>query len=412
MPDPETPGRSTPAPPNDSVRASSVQELHTFGPEEKFLRALSKFLWDRSLYPEKHPQIVVDISTLQETLSHLFLDRPARTFVFIEDQIFVDDRLLTQAQRNLGDIIKIFHDRHVNAFVLRQGVLWDEFGAFLQVFLAPSRDAAQKPYFQSPHIEIKELSAVEGARPAVPSVMQDLRSSIPKSVLDKAQFSDETKIIRDIYTDWNTAQEALVGLVFKIMRVLEKGLFENQHSFIPLADLKSYDEYTYVHAINLAILTMAQAESLRFPKEAIHAFGIGALLHDVGKTHVPLHILNKQGQLTPEEFDEMKKHPLLGATVLLRFQEIPPIAAIVAYEHHLKYDGSGYPTMKQKRKPHVASRFTSISDQFDAMRSNRPYREAMPPDKIFEIMQESRGTGLDPDLLDHFIAFMKSRKII
>jgi len=412
MPDQDSPKKPDPTSPDGPRKTPRFQEIVPSSPEEKFLRALSKFLWDRALYPENHPQILVDVSTLQTALSLLFSERPERVFVFIEDQIFVDDRLLPNAQRNTGDIAKFLRERQVDAFILRQGLTWNEFGPFLNSLLTSKQESSRKPAFHSPHIEIRELSSVEGTKPVVPSIIQDLGFSVSKTASKKTRFVDEAKLIRDIYTDWNTTQEALVNLVVKIMHVLEKGLFENHQSFIPLADLKSYDEYTYVHAINLAILTMAQAESMGFPKEAVHAFGVGALLHDVGKTQVPIDVLNKQGKLSPEEFEEMKKHPVHGAVVLLQYPEIPPIAAIVAYEHHLKYDGTGYPSMKQKRTPHVASRFTSISDQFDAMRSNRPYRDALPPEKIFELMQESRGTGLDPDLLDHFIAFMKSRKII
>jgi putative nucleotidyltransferase with HDIG domain len=412
MPDHDPSKNPGPASPEAPTQAPSVPEILPSGPEEKFLRGLSKFLWDRALYPEKHPQILADVSMLQSMVSLLFAERQERVFVFIEDQVFVDDRLLTQAQRNMADITKVFRDRQVDAFILRQGLSWEEFDSFLSHLMISKQGNNQRPAFRSPHVEIRQLSSGDATKPAEPSAVQNPAISVSKVSFNMGGFSDETKMIRDIYTDWNTAQPTMVGVVVKIMNALEKGLFENKQSLIPLADLKSYDEYTYVHAINLAILTMAQAESMGFPKEAIHAFGIGALLHDVGKTLVPIPILNKQGQLTPEEFEEMKKHPVHGATVLLQHPEIPPIAAIVAYEHHLKFDGSGYPSMKQKRVPHIASRFTSISDQFDAMRSNRPYREAMPPEKIFEVMQENRGTGLDPQLLDHFIVFMKSRKII
>lgn len=411
MSDPDSNQTSGPASSDHPIEAAALSDALPSSREERFLRALSKYLWDRALYPEKHPQILVDVSALQNAVFLLFEERRERVFVFIEDQIFVDDRLLNGAQRSMSDIVKIFRDRRVDALVIRSGLSWDEFWNFLNNLLKTKQDPGQRPSFRSPHIEIRELSS-EKTKPNVPSVVQNLGHSLSKSALNKDRYSDEAKMIRDIYRDWNSGQEALVGSVVKVMHVLEKGLFENYQSLIPLGDLKSYDEYTYVHAINLAILTMAQAQSLGFPRDSVHAFGVGALLHDVGKTQVPLHILNKQGQLTPEEFDEMKKHPVLGATVLLQYPEIPPIAAIVAYEHHLKYDGSGYPSMKQKRTPHISSRITSISDQFDAMRSNRPYRDALPPEKIFEIMKESRGTGLDPDLLDHFIAFMKTRKII
>jgi HD-GYP domain-containing protein (c-di-GMP phosphodiesterase class II) len=178
---------------------------------------------------------------------------------------------------------------------------------------------------------------------------------------------------------------------------------------IPLAELKSYDEYTHVHAINLSILTMAQAESLGYAKEAIHAFGMGALLHDVGKTQVAVDVLHKAGKLTPEEQEQMQTHPVHGAAQLLRHPEIPRVAVIVAYEHHLKYDRSGYPKLTRDRPQHIASRLAAVADHYDAMRSNRPYRDAMEPAQIFEIMEKNKGKDLDPELVDHFFAMMKSR---
>lgn len=419
MPDPKSSNPSIPNAPEAPSNPGPL-DISQAGSEERFLRGLSKFLRDRMMYPEKHPQILADVSLLQGTVSPLFLNLPERVFVFIEDQIFVDDRLLTTASTQPPEVVRIFRDKKIDALVLRNRVSWEELDAFLNDLLSSKPDGSSRPVFQSPNIEIRKLASQDGQKSVVQSPLEERGPSASGptlnparySDLNKPRYSDETKVLRDIYTEWNTPHGVQVSMVFKIMNALEKGLYNNVQSFIPLVDLKSYDEYTYVHAINLAILTMAQAESFGFPRDAVHAFGVGALLHDVGKTHVPLHVLNKQGQLSPEEFEEMKKHPVLGAAVLLQHSEIPPIAAIVAYEHHLKYDGSGYPAMKQKRMPHIASRFTSISDQFDAMRSNRPYREAMPPEKIFEIMEGNRGTALDPNLLDHFLSFMKTRKII
>jgi putative nucleotidyltransferase with HDIG domain len=412
MPDQDSSKKSGSIPPADPLKELGPQGLLQLPPEEKFLRTLVKFLRDRMLYPENHPQILGNVSNLQSTLPLLFTEHQKRTFVFIEDQVFVDDRPMTSTQTSVADIIKIFHEKQIDVLILHRGLTWEELRSFLDSLLVSKPDHAQKPAFHASHIEVGNLSLAESTNPAVSPVVQDLSFAVSKSSFKKVRFSNEAKIVQELYTDWNAAQEMLVSLVDRIMHALEKGLFENYQSFIPLGDLKSYDEYTYVHAINLSILTMALAESVGFPKDAIHAFGVGALLHDVGKTQVPEHILNKHGQLTPEEAEEMKKHPVRGAAVLLQYAEIPRIATIVAYEHHLKYDGTGYPTMKRKRTQHIASRFTAIADQFDAMRSNRPYREAMPPEKIYGVMQESRGTGLDPQLLDHFIAFMKPRKII
>ena len=135
-------------------------------------------------------------------------------------------------------------------------------------------------------------------------------------------------------------------------------------------------------------------------------YGIGI------KAQVSREVLHKQGKLTVQEFEEMKSHTALGAKALLQHPEVPPVAVIVAYEHHLKYDGNGYPAMTRKRRPHIASRIISISDQFDAMRSNRPYRDAMPAEKIVAIMEQNKGTDLDPTLLEHFLGLLKARKVI
>jgi putative nucleotidyltransferase with HDIG domain len=417
MPDSDSPCQGSRKPQWNGSKTSNLEEINQISPEETFLRALSRLISDRELYPQKHPQIIADTSALETRLFPLFEKEPERVFVFIEDQIFINDQLLNNAN-NMPDILKIFHDRKIDALILRQGVSWEEFEYFLNSFLLSREEGSSKSDFSSPNIETKELIAgkgITGKGPKDPSsLIQNWSASAEqvKGALKKERFGDEAKMVQDIYMDWNTAQKALGSLVVKIMNVLEKGLFQNHKSFIPLADLKAFDEYTYVHAINLAILTMAQAESMNFPKDVIHAFGIGALLHDVGKTQVPLHILNKQGQLTPEEFDQIKKHPVRGAFILLQYPEIPRIATIIAYEHHLKYDGTGYPLITQKRIPHISSRIAAISDQFDALRSNRSYREALPPEKILEIMHESRGTGLDPLLLDHFMVLLKSRKVI
>ncbi|MCI0529896.1 MAG: hypothetical protein L0Y56_20830, partial [Nitrospira sp.] len=262
---------------SDQKNESAPNEREGIGPEEKFLRAFLRVLRDRAMYPENHPRVLNAISNLQGSIQGLFTERQERTFVFIEDQVFVDDRLLTHTQTNSADVVKIFRENQVDALILRQGLSWDEFYSFLDHLSTAKLEGTQKQVFHSPHIDIGDLSPAAGeTAPAVSPVIQDLGAAISRSTLNKARFEDESKIMQDIYTDWNTAQEALVTLVDRVMQALERGLFTNYQSFIPLGELKSYDEYTYVHAINLAILTMALAESIDCCREDVHAFGVGS----------------------------------------------------------------------------------------------------------------------------------------
>ncbi|MEW6684230.1 MAG: HD domain-containing phosphohydrolase [Nitrospirota bacterium] len=376
---------------------------------ERFLRAIGKVLTDRTLYPASHPQALAGVASLQYAINDLFADRDQRTFVIIDDQIFVDDRLLGGRGKGTGDLAVALRDKGVEVLSIRRGLTSDEIQSLVDVLAAPRTKEAEKPCFRSQHVTLGDVAIDDTGSTVVPGAVQNLGFAISKSSR-QPQLDDAAKILRDTYIDWTTIQDVVITHVERIMLTLEKSLYANFQSFIPLAELKAYDEYTHVHAINLSILTMAQAESLGFPKAAVHAFGLGALLHDVGKTKVSVDVLHKAGKLTPEEQEEMKTHPVHGAAQLLCHPEIPKVAAIVAYEHHLKYDRTGYPTLTRDRPQHIASRLTAVADHFDAMRSNRPYRDAMEPEQIYEIMQNNRGKDLDPVLVDHFFAFMKSRK--
>ncbi|MFQ5949559.1 MAG: HD-GYP domain-containing protein, partial [Nitrospiria bacterium] len=365
---------------------------------EQFLKAITKVLRDRALYPKDHPQVLAKMTDLHTALQHLFSGRNERTFVFIEDQIYIDDLLIGRGDENLSDIARLFLEKQVEVLTLREGLSMDELRSFADVLSASRNEKGEKQNFQSLHLTSGKLKLQKKEGEQVSPILKNLGAAIPKTDLKQVRFREEGKVLKDIYVDWKTAEKGFVKNVGKIMEVLEKSLFANFNSLIPLGSLKSYDEYTYVHAINLSILTMAQAQCWGFSKEAIHAFGIGAVLHDVGKTEVPVEVLHKSGRLTEEEFSEMKSHPLRGAILLLQYPEIPRVAAIIAFEHHLRYDLKGYPAIKHNHPQHIGSRLTALSDQFDAMRSNRPYRDALKADQILEIMEKDKGTGLDPDL--------------
>ena len=399
---------------NESNPQEIVAENAELSGSERFLRIITKVLRDRSLYPESHPQTLAGEKELHGILPQLFVERTQRTFVIIDEYVYIDDRLMSGKEKGLSEVAKVFRACQVEVLTISEGLSIAELHSFINHLVTTQNQKDSGGLYQSPHIQLGKLSVGEGGRPSFSpgKAMEHFKYAVPKKHQNQPAFSDETKILQDVYVDWNTAQGLMAQHAEKVMHTLEVSLFSNLHSFIPLGELKSYDEYTYVHAINLSMLTMAQAQLLGFSKEAIHAFGMGALLHDVGKTQVSVNVLNKQGKLTPEEFEEMKRHPLEGALLLMQYPEIPKIAAIVAYEHHLNFNQSGYPAVKWGRPQHIASRLTAISDQFDAMRSNRPYRDALETEKIYEIMEGNKGTDLDPDLLDHFFAMMKSRKVL
>ncbi len=141
-----------------------------------------------------------------------------------------------------------------------------------------------------------------------------------------------------------------------------------------ISPVKSYSEYTYVHATNVSVITLFQAEALGMKGENLHDVGIATLMHDVGKMFVPKEVLEKPGKLNDEEWNQMKQHPVAGAKYLSALPDVPKLAMIAAFEHHMKFDGHGYPGMKRTgKKQHIVSQMVAIAAFFfDALRTERP----------------------------------------
>jgi putative nucleotidyltransferase with HDIG domain len=177
-----------------------------------------------------------------------------------------------------------------------------------------------------------------------------------------------------------------------------------------LAEVKSHDEYTFVHTVNVAILSAALGEAVGMKPNHVFDLTLAALLHDVGKRHTPLAILNKPGRLDDAERKKMEQHTVVGAAMLFERRGVPDVAPIVAYEHHANVDGTGYPRLRRNPKPHLASQIVHVADVFDALRTNRPYRAAMDDAAVRGILLQGAGKSFDAALLDLFLERIISPK--
>jgi putative nucleotidyltransferase with HDIG domain len=155
--------------------------------------------------------------------------------------------------------------------------------------------------------------------------------------------------------------------------------------------------------VNVSVLAMAQARSLNLDGPLLREFGFAALLHDIGKVNKPVEVLHKPDKLNRDEFDVMKQHVVDGAHILRRTREVPALAPVVAFEHHLQQDLSGYPENVGHRDLHLCTQIVSIADVYDALRSNRIYREGLPSERIRAIMTQKDRPAFNTKLLQRFI---------
>jgi putative nucleotidyltransferase with HDIG domain len=155
--------------------------------------------------------------------------------------------------------------------------------------------------------------------------------------------------------------------------------------------------------VNVSILTMGQARGLGIDGPLLREFGLAALMHDIGKVRTPIEILNKPDKLTDDEFTIMKRHVVDGAEILRMTPDVPALAPVVAFEHHLRTDGSGYPGGVTRPALNVGTMLCSIADVYDAMRSQRTYQQSFPTDRILAVLKRNDGKQFDQHLVRRFV---------
>ncbi len=192
-----------------------------------------------------------------------------------------------------------------------------------------------------------------------------------------------------------------------VVRSLAVAMHGDQEMLLPLLSLREFDEYTTTHSLNVSVLTMALAEAMQMSAGDVRAFGVAGLLHDLGKTRIPLEILNKPGKLSDAERAVMQSHTVEGARLIITSDRQLDLAAAVAYEHHIMLNGGGYPHRHIRRACHCASALVHVCDVYDALRTHRPYRGAWEPEKVLSYIEEGAGTDFDADIARVFVALMR-----
>ena len=183
-------------------------------------------------------------------------------------------------------------------------------------------------------------------------------------------------------------------------------LSRNADALISLSKLKTYDEYTYVHSVNVTIFAVAFARYLGFDDSKLHLVGMAGLFHDIGKELIPPEILNAPRRLTDAEFEIMRSHALLGYEELKKVEGIAPEILAGVVQHHEKHNGTGYPRRLVGRQISIYAHILSVADCYDALSARRVYKEPLPPSKALGIMYGMRGEAWKPDFVENFIKML------
>ncbi|MBI2413576.1 MAG: HD-GYP domain-containing protein [Deltaproteobacteria bacterium] len=249
---------------------------------------------------------------------------------------------------------------------------------------------------------------------AVPPLDAPVTKAAPSSAGDPVDFYEELKdarkvrneaedLVRDFMHSVRAGEEIETGRVNETVGKMVDSIFRNQDALTSLARLKSFDDYTFAHSVNVCILSLTLGRHMGLSGSALHNLGVGAILHDIGKMLVPETILKKPGALSDAEFREMKRHTELGGDILCRTKDITDESRRITLHHHEKFDGSGYQDRLSGNDIHLFARIATVADVYDAMTSNRVYQKGMLPEVALKKMYLMRGTHFDPVLVERLI---------
>jgi putative nucleotidyltransferase with HDIG domain len=362
---------------------------------DDLVRRLAAAVRSATLYSPTHPLVQRGVDALVTLCGSIAQKTDAIVIGFIGDEVVVNAQRLPKSAAALVGFARDMREREIEKITIQRGVTREELRAF--VFEVPARHATTP---LATRLQQKGVSRIVIGRLAIEKDDETAGTGIAAA---RKIYGTAVETAEQLWQQAKAGDRPDPGAARKIIDSLAKLVGGDRTSLLALTALKKYDNYTFTHMVNVSVLAMAQARSLNLEGALLREFGFAALMHDIGKVHTPQEVLNKPDKLTREEFDIMQRHVVDGAHILRRTPEMPALAPVVAFEHHLRQDLSGYPAKIGHRKLNLCTQIVSIADVYDALRSTRVYREGLPSDRIKSIMGKKDDPAFNQRLLRRFI---------
>ncbi|MBE0568553.1 MAG: HD domain-containing protein [Deltaproteobacteria bacterium] len=342
-------------------------------------------------YPENHPSVQEILVRLHSRIQSEASRLRGLNIGFFRDHVVVDEVPFVEPNPTLARLIARMREKGIEKILISEGITFGELKRFVHFLAAGTGSAAEQAW------ESIAYGRIEGADGAVSFGLAP--AGRPSGFLAGA-----ADVLKNVLSSMVTGREKSgVEDGREIVSSIMKGLRQEGMLIDRLMRLQGHDDYTVTHSLNVCILVVAQAAHLGLPENRVREAGLAALLHDIGKEMTPSGLLNKPGQLEADEYDLLKRHPAAGAKILRKIDCGTCLPMIVAFEHHIKYNHSGYPKVHTREPLHVASYMTHIADVYDAMRTFRSYQSPFEVEHALTIMRGGRGTEFEPRLFDSFV---------
>ena len=393
-----------------------------------FLRQLLSAIANATLYSMAHPQVQRLSGQAFDSLLKVLEARQEFSLSIIDTELVIDEQP-QEFSLFLDRFIQMLADREISHITVSQGISSGEIKDFIAAMSRKGNEYI-KTINSSEHIKLGQIGIqttddsmtgsfadniiVSAGNPAdtkqdtvfngsLANSGKSTKSLLEMPAEDIAKFSE-------IYDAVKNNKKLKISGVYEVVSDFIETFRQEGRALLVMAALRNTDEYTFTHSTNVCILNIAQAKMLGIEGQMLNDIGVAGMLHDIGKLFIPEEIITKEGKLTNKEFAIIQEHPIKGARYLLDTPGVPKLAVANAFEHHIKYNFSGYPKVPDGWQQNLCSHLTAISDFFDALRTNRSYRATVESNEIAELMLNMLGTELHPVLTKNFLKMLSSLK--
>jgi putative nucleotidyltransferase with HDIG domain len=373
---------------------------------EDAVRRFAAAVRSAQLYAPGHPLVRKSLDALAEGVAQLVADQPSVAIGLIGQEIVVADAPLARAAENHGELIRRLQSLGIERIAFERGVTSEELTTLVLTLAHPDRTPGATAPGAAPADALAALQALHHIRVGRISLDERVDTSAADVATIRRMYTDAVGIAEALWDVTQREGQPDPGEARELIDNLAQAVAQNRTALLALTALKEYDNYTFTHMVNVSILTMAQARALSVEGTLLREFGLAALMHDIGKVRTPAEVLHKPDKLTEAEFAIMRMHVVDGAEILRRTPDIPALAPVVAFEHHLRLDGTGYPLGVTRSRLNLGTMLCSIADVYDAMRSQRAYQESFPTDRILSVLKRNDGLQFDQHLVRRFSQLM------
>ncbi len=352
------------------------------------------------MYGTSHPMFQKSLDKAYEAFEDAFSELNEIVIGIVGDELACGKEIFFDLGKLLRPAIIYLKERNIERLAFSRALSKDELGKFIGVISGPKEDFKGSPQ------ELLTLAGINNISIGKLKVGPDHDGG--ELNLDKPNLYDFSveKVAQVVSSVLNLEKIDPRLLRLSLNNIIDSLSMQRQE-LLKLATVKRYDVEVYVHMLNVAIFAMYFSSRLGFEKNEVLDIGVAALFHDIGKMYISRKTLHKPDKLSEQEFNRIKSHTVLGAEFMFRYVDtLGTLPVVVSFEHHLKYDMSGYPRMPLLKKQHIVSAIVSICDVYDALSQRRGYKQDYSPDVVYNIMNKDRGTAFDPALLDKFFQFM------